>query len=57
MQPSQIRDMLFELLKLVFLLKTLLKTGPPNLGIYIDYIHTDYNKTSMCDLIDHMYTD
>ena len=39
-RPSRIRDMLFELLKLVFLLKTLLKTGPPNLGtLYRLHIH------------------
>ena len=32
-RPSRTRDMLFKLLKLVFLLKALLKTGPPSLGI------------------------
>ena len=30
--------MLFEPLKLVFLLKALLKTGPPNLGILAGYL-------------------
>ena len=37
-RPSRIRDMLFELLKLVFLLKALLKTGPPNLCILGGYL-------------------
>ena len=32
-RPSRIRDILFKLLKLVFLVKALLKAGPPNLGI------------------------
>ena len=45
-RPSRIRDMLFKLLNLVFLLEVLLKTGPPNLGV----LYTDYNEASMCDL-------
>ena len=32
-RPSRKRDILVKLLKLVFLLKALMKTGPPNLGI------------------------
>ena len=46
-RPSRIRDMLFKLLNLVFLLELLLKTGPPNLGI----LYTDYKETSTCDLL------
>ena len=37
-RPSRIRDMLFELLKLAFLLEVLLKTGPPNLCILGGYL-------------------
>ena len=37
-RPSRIRDMLFEPLKLVFLLKALLKTGPQNLDILGGYL-------------------
>ena len=56
MRPSRIRDMLFKLLNLAFVLEVLLKTEPPNLGIlYTDKSHmaldTDYNETSMCDLL------
>ena len=40
MRPSRIRVVLFKLLKLVFLLKALLKTGPPSLGaLYRSYIY------------------
>ena len=39
--------MLFKLLKLFVLLEVLLKSGPPNLGI----LCTDYDDTSMCDLL------
>ena len=55
-RPSRIRDMLFKLLNLAFVLEVLLKTEPPNLGIlYTDKSHmvldTDYNETSLCDLL------